>query len=226
MKYQSTSTKGWDMYLVKIFRVISSRSRKCTTFLEPLFWLCIHGAMKRGARTRFSMVCVGGVLHGPAGACNTTKVAGSDTRWLWLWLCMCVHSHNHTHNHDSQTRPSNYVHACLHPRAAWIGLVGVLLARGPRARVRQGRAGTTMVVIVPHCDFDYCEILVFVKNQIISTQKTTKYRIYFLVYVILRFSVILWLWKIFWWLWDYFVTIKILVTIKKVRRDSTGARTR
>ena len=31
--------------------------------------------------------------------------------------------------------------------------MGVLLARGPRARVRQGRAGATMAVIVPNCDF-------------------------------------------------------------------------
>ena len=36
--------------------------------------------------------------------------------------------------------------------------MGVLLARGPRARVRQGRAGTTMVVIVPNCDFGDLEI--------------------------------------------------------------------
>ena len=69
---------------------------------------------------------------------------------------MCVtimQTEVHDHNKNSQTRPSNYVHACLHPRAAWIGPVGVLLARWPRARVRQGRAGATMAVIVPNCDF-------------------------------------------------------------------------
>ena len=96
------------------------------------------------------------MLPGPAGASSALKVARSGI-WGYDPQIVIVGPHSrtevHDHNKNSQTRPSNYAHACLHPRAARIGPVGVLLARGPRARVRQGRAGATMAVIVPNCDF-------------------------------------------------------------------------